>query len=298
VCVNLPDNFKKILLACPKCGSEKIAKIPLELFNGGGFGIIKIQVPIGGVCETHNFMVLLNKEGAILGYETFDMMVSKPSESGALEEIPRETKSQVELKPSKSILQGYVDRFGFNCIVGYIHSILFDYSAYLICRDDENIQIDELNAKLNAIIPSEYRNSHVMEIISYDPEIYPGPGYFFALAKQKYRDSYIINSRRHIINAPWKPKLNYEKLMLQNALDWKDPQDHFKKLSEFIERLIKDVDITVNFLKNVKKIKEKNLISSLNKESILSSFNKERIRLIREFISKRLTPEIAVKIIL
>ena len=285
-------------MACPKCGSEKTVKVPLELFNGGGFGIIKIQVPIGGVCDTHNFMVLLNKEGAILGYETFDMMVSKTSESEIVKEKPEESTLQEEKETSQSLLQKYVNTYGFNCIVGYLHSKLFEYPAYLICRDDEDIKIDEMETTFQALIPQEYRNSHVMDIITYDPEIYPKPGYFFALAKHKYSDAFIINPNRHVINVPWKINIDYEKVILRNALEWNDPEHHFKKLSEFIELFTKDVEITVSFLNNVKKIKEKDLIVKLNKENPLSTFNKGRIRLIREFITKRITPEIAAKIII
>ncbi|MEJ2295976.1 MAG: hypothetical protein P8Y23_14565, partial [Candidatus Lokiarchaeota archaeon] len=244
----LYDNFKRVELACPKCGSEKVVKLPLDLFNGGGFGIIKIQVPIGGVCEEHNFMVLLNKEGAILGYETFDMMASKPSERGVEEKTPIDSTLPGEKALSQSVLQEYVNKYGFNCIVGYIHSKLFDYRAYLICRDDELIQIDEMESLFNAIIPQEYKNSHVMEVITYDPEIYPKPGYFFGLAKHKYSHAFIINPNRHVVNVPWKINIQYEKTMLRNALEGKDPET--------------------------------------------------RIRLIRDFISKRITPEIAAKIIL
>ena len=291
----LYDGYKRIDLACPKCGSEKTVKVPLELFNGGGFGIIKIQVPIGGVCDTHNFMVLLNKEGAILGYETFDMMVSKSTESETEEEIPKESE---EKELSQSLLQSYVNSYGFNCIVGYLHSKLFEYPAFLVCRDDENIQIDEMDESFNVLVPKQYRNSQVMEIITYDPEIYPKPGYFFALTKHKYRDAFIMNPHRHVINVPWKINIDYEKVMLRNALEWNDPEHHFKKLAEFIERFSKDVDITVSFLNNVKKVKEKDAIAKLNKENPLSTFNKGRLRLIREFISKRITPEIAAKIII
>ena len=293
----LYDNFKRIDIACPKCGSEKTVKLPLHLFNGGGFGIIKIQVPVGGVCDTHNFMVLLNKEGAILGYETFDMMASKTLESEEVEKTSSASKIQEEDK-SSSLLQNYVNIYGFNCIVGYLHSKLFDYPAYLICRDDETINIDEMESHFNALIPQEYRNSQIMDIITYDPEIYPKPGYFFALTKHKYNDAFIMNPNRHVINVPWKINIDYEKVMLRNALEWVDPENHFKKLSEFIGRFIKDVEITVKFLDKVKKIKEKDLIHTLNKENPLSTFNKGRLRLIREFISKRITPEIATKIII
>jgi len=298
VWAKLYDNFKRIDLACPKCGSEKTVKVPLELFNGGGFGIIKIQVPIGGVCETHNFMVLLNKEGAILGYETFDMMASKASEAKEIAESPKDLKLQEQKEPPKSILQSYVNTYGFNCIVGYLHSKLFDYPAYLICRDEIDISLDDMEKDFNALIPQEYRNSHVMEIITYDPEIYPRPGYFFALAKNKYNDAFIINPNWHVIHVPWKININYEKVMLKNALEWNEPQNHFRKLSEFIERFIADIKTTVSFLEKVKKVKEKDLINILNKENPLSTFNKSRLRLIREFISKRITPEIAAKIVI
>lgn len=294
----MDGNFKLLELACPKCGIEKTVRIPIELFDGKGFSIIKIQVPIGGVCDSHNFMVLLNKKGVILGYETFDMMVSKPTEPEKFEAEKEKIEAYDEIELEKSPLQNYIDKYGFNCIAGFLHSKLFDYPAYLICRDDIIVEIDDMNANFNYVVPNEYRDSHVMEVIKYDREIYPQPGYYYALAKDRYKHAFIMNPNRHVINTPWRTDIEYEKVMIRNAVEWKESDKHFKKLSEFVERFVKDVEITASYLKDVKKIYEKDLIKKLNKQIDLSTINKSRLRLIREFISKRITPEIAAKIVI
>ncbi len=294
----MSEAFKRIKLACPKCGIEKSVRVPLELFNGKGFGIVKIQVPLGGVCEEHNFLVLLNKEGSVLGYETFDMLVSKTSEAGEEEAYSEKPNEQEELEQSTSNLQNYINKFGFNCIVGYLHSKLFDYPSYLICRDDVEIQIDEMELLFNAIVPETYRNSHKLNVVLFDPEIYPQPGYYYALSKNRHQDAFIINPNRHVINVPWKTNIDYEKVMLRNALGENSSETQVKKLSEYINHFIEDVDHTVSFLKSVKKVKEKDLINSLNEAHPLTTFNKPRLRLIREFISKQITPELASKIII
>ena len=86
--------------------------------------------------------------------------------------------------------------------------------------------------------------------------------------------------------------------MLRNALNETNSQDQVKKLSEYINHFLKDVEHTVLFLKSVKKIKEKDIINSLNQANPLTTINKPRLRLIREFISKQITPELASKIII
>jgi hypothetical protein len=293
----LDDDFKTLDLACPKCGIEKVVRLPLKLFEGKGFGIIKVQVPIGGVCNEHNFMVLVNKKGVVLGYETFDMMVSEASE---IDEPRKEIIDEAPAKEEdldKSSLQAFIDKFGFNCIAGYLHSKLFDYPAYLICSDDIQVELTDMDNIFNQIIPNSYKDSHAIEVIKYDREIYPQPGYYYALAKDRLKHAFIMNPDRHVINSPWVTDIEYEKIMIRNALEWKESNDNFKKLSEFIERFVKDVEITVSFLEDLKKIYEKDLIKKLNKKIDLSTINKSRLRLIREFISKRISPEIALKII-
>ena len=69
--------FKLLKIACPSCGSAKELKIPDSIFSEKKIGFIKIQVPQGAVCNDHNFMVLADPKGKVLGYETFDVAISK-----------------------------------------------------------------------------------------------------------------------------------------------------------------------------------------------------------------------------
>ncbi len=72
--------YKLIKVVCPRCGAEKEVPVPNSLFSQKKTGHIKIRVPKGVVCQEHVFIVFLNINGKVIGYETVDLSVSSITE--------------------------------------------------------------------------------------------------------------------------------------------------------------------------------------------------------------------------
>ncbi|MGB5911442.1 MAG: hypothetical protein WBH31_09635 [Promethearchaeia archaeon] len=279
--------FKLLKIACPSCGSAKELKIPDSIFSEKKMGFIKIQVPQGAVCNDHIFMVLTDSKGKVLGYETFDVAISKPKEQ--FEDIKEE-------QSTGPTLRGLIDKFGFNCIAGLIHAKLFGYSSFMVSSLELNTDISELKNTIESIIPKTYRNSSTIDKIEYDGETFPRPGYYYAILTSRRNNVFLINPYKHVIQSPWEIDIEYEQMIINHALKRDENGIQFKILTEFLQRLLKDVDEAKFILENCKKISEKDLIKELNVRLTLSSINKSRMRLIKEFINRRISPELAAKI--
>ncbi|MFX1267762.1 MAG: hypothetical protein ACFFAK_07355 [Promethearchaeota archaeon] len=279
--------FKLLKIACPSCGMAKELKIPDSLFSEKKIGFIKIQVPQGAVCTDHIFIVLTDPKGKVLGYETFDVAISKEKEQ--FEDIKEEQSTGPSLKD-------LIKTFGFNCIAGLIHAKLFGYSSFMVSSLELNTDISELKNTIESIIPKPYRNSSTIDKIEYDGETFPSPGYYYSILTSRRNNVFLINPYKHIIQSPWEIDIEYEQMVINHALKKDENGIQFKVLTEFLQRLLKDVDEAKFILENCKKISEKDLIKELNARLTLSSINKSRMRLIKEFIKRRISPDLAAKI--
>ena len=287
----MEESFKKLEIACPSCGIIKTLKIPISIFSEKKAGFIKIQVPKGAVCNDHLFMVLVDQKAKILGYETFDVSISKPEEK--VEEKVEENK---EIYKNGSTLRSLIEIYGFNCVAGLIHAKLFGYSAFLISSLDSNADISTLKEFVYTIIPEKYRNSYAIDKIEYDGETFPRPGYYYNLAANKQKNDFLFNLLKHVIQAPWETGFEFEQNIINNALRKEENGAQFKTIKEFLDRFIKDIDLATSILENSNKISEKDLIKKMNEQLTFSSINKHRIKIIKEFINRRISPSLVAKI--
>ncbi|MFX1494056.1 MAG: hypothetical protein ACFFBZ_07220 [Promethearchaeota archaeon] len=283
----MEQEFRLLKVACPSCGRVKELKIPDSIFSEKKMGFIKIQVPQGAICTDHNFMILADSKGKVLGYETFDVAISKAKEQ--LEEV----KEEQSLGPT---LQDLIDIYGFNCIAGLIHAKLFGYSSFMVSSYELNVEISELKEIIESVIPKPYRNSSTIDKIEYDGETFPSPGYYYSILTSRRNNIFLINPYKHVIQSPWEIDIEFEQMIINHALKRNENGVQFKVLREFLQRLLKDIDEAVFILENCKKISEKDLIKELNARLTLSSINKSRMRLIKEFINRRISPDLAAKI--
>ena len=114
--------------------------------------------------------------------------------------------------------------------------------------------------------------------------------------KREHTDAFLINNRKLVIQVPWRIQIDFEKSIISNALGKKDKSEQLKYLAQYINQFIRDVEITQNLLENVKSIREKELIKKLKEKLVLSTINKNRILLIKEFINRRISKEVGSKI--
>lgn len=276
--------LKQFDVTCPKCGNGKVISVPDSLFVQKKFGTVKIKVPQGAVCKDHNFIVFISTKGQIIGYDIIDASVS-------LEQMKKLPENLSDLT-----LDEVIDAFGFNCVAGFLHAKLFDYPSYIIRNEEFALDIEQLNDLFDRLIPPNYRNSNAIKDDEFDSYVSPNPNYYYTAFKREHTDAFLINNRKLVIQVPWRMQIDFEKSILNNALGKTDKSEQLKYLAQYINQFISDVEFTQNILENVKKISEKDLIKKLKEKLIVSTINKNRILSIKEFITRRISKEVGSKI--
>ncbi len=286
--------YKSIHVACPNCGVEKSVPVPITLFSEKKFGHVKIQVPKGAVCQDHVFIVFLDVQGRIIGYETVDLSISsladiKTREDGSLEDGSLEDGKTISLKES-------VDKMGFQCFAGLIHAKLFNYPLYIIVNNEFKGNMTVINNILDNIMPEMYKNTRSLKTIKCDEDIYPLVTYFYALVKDQRKTAFLMNTRKHIVQMPWKTGLELELSIINSALSKDDKNEQLRFLAFYISKFLEDVEKTLIIVKSVKKISKKDLEKKLKEIAITSTVSKNYISFIKEFVHRRISPELAKKI--
>ncbi|MBY9014483.1 MAG: hypothetical protein KGD68_02205 [Candidatus Lokiarchaeota archaeon] len=276
--------LKQFDVTCPKCGSGKEISVPDSLFLQKKFGTVKIKVPQGAVCKDHNFIVFISTKGQIIGYDIIDASVS----------LNQKEKLPIDL--IDLTLEELIDAFGFNCIAGFIHAKLFDYPSFVIRNEELALDFNQLNELFDRLIPLKYRNSNAIRDEEFDSYVFPNPYYYYTTIKKEHADAFLINNSKLVIQVPWQIKIDFEKSILSNAISKNDKNEQLEYLAQYISQFISDVEFTQNLLENVRTISEKELIKKLKEKLIVSTINKNQILLIKEFIYRRISKEIGSKI--
>jgi hypothetical protein len=280
---------KQINIACPICGTEKIVNIPETLFKEKKFGHVKVQVPQGAVCQDHVFIVLLDMDGRILGYQTVDLSVSSKAEP--------KTKDQDSIEKDESLgLMKFIRMLGFRCFAGLIHSKLFHYEPYIIMPENCQLNVDEINYFLEDVVPEKYRNKIVLKKIEYDDDVFPHANYFYDLVKNKRKTEFLINPDKHIIQMPWQTGLELEKNLIASAIQNEKHLEQIKFLSFYLTKFIEDTNKAMIIIEPLKKISKRELVKKLKDIAITSTVTKDYVTSIKEFIHRQISPEIAKKI--
>ncbi|MHA1320718.1 MAG: hypothetical protein ACTSQ1_13030 [Promethearchaeota archaeon] len=276
--------LKQFDVTCPKCGNGKVISVPDSLFVQKKFGTVKIKVPQGAVCKDHNFIVFISTKGQIIGYDIIDASVTLDQ----MKKLPENL--------SDLTLDEVIDAFGFNCVAGFLHAKLFDYPSYIIRNDEFALDIEQLNDLFDRLMPTNYRNSNTIKDDEFDSYMYPNPNYYYTTFKREHIDAFVINNRKLVIQVPWRIQIDFEKSILTNALGITDTSEQLKYLAQYVNQFISDVEFTQKVLENVKNIDKKELIKKLKEKLIVSTINKNRILSIKEFITRRISKEVGSKI--
>jgi len=280
---------KLIEVACPRCGLEKTISVPETLFFQKKFGHIKIQVPQGVVCQDHVFVVFLDIEGRIIGYQTVDLSISSTAETTPKEEIILEEGKTISLKR-------FIMMIGFSCFAGLIHAKLFNYPSYLIMNNEYKLDTDVINRVLDDIVPEMYKNKRNLKIIDWNDGVFPTATFFYALVKNQRKSAFLMNPRKHVIQMSWKTGLELEKTMIASAITKEDQNEQLKFIAFYISKFLEDVDKTLKILETIKKSSKKELVKKLKEIAITSTVTKNYINSIEEYIYRRISPQVARKI--
>jgi len=281
--------YKAIDVACPQCGEGKVVRVPETLFSQKKYGHIKVQVPQGAVCQDHVFVVFLDVQGRILGYEKIDLSISSSAEGKPKEESYEEDLDQIKI-------QRFIDILGFRCVSGLIHAKLFNYPLYLIVEEKDKVNLEYINNVLDEIMPEVYKNKRSLKVIRYSSYVFPTVSYFYTLVKNQRKSAFLMNPKRHIVQMPWNTGLELEKSIIDTVLNSNKQNNQIKNLNYHITKFLEDVDQTLSILKTVKKIAKKDLTKKLSESSLTSTITKDRVNAIKEFIYRRFSPDLAKKI--
>jgi hypothetical protein len=266
------ESYKEIEVTCPVCKTVRSIKIPEAVFNQKKFGTIKIQVPQGGVCKEHQFLVFLDSKGQILGYERIDLLMKT---------LVRDDKSDI------LTLNNFLRMFGTYGVLSLIHAKIFNYPAYIIRDKNSETNIELINNIANRLLPEHYRgtsNINLLEKTTYDK------------INLKENNALLIDSHQHILQTPWEEKLKFEEQLMTKALDIIDEDEQMIIFQQNIIEFIREADYVKNLLENVKQIYEDDLIEKMTKELMIPKPNHYRISLIKDFIKQRYSPKLVQKI--
>ncbi|MFX1366130.1 MAG: hypothetical protein ACFFCE_18465 [Promethearchaeota archaeon] len=281
--------YKLVKVVCPRCGVEKEISVPQSIFEEKKIGHIKIRVPKGAACKDHIFIVYLNNQGTILGYESIDLTISSLTKLELREENYVDNGKAVSLRD-------FIEMIGFQCLAGLIHAKLFNYPSLIIQEKESEVNLELINHFLDDIMPEKYKDTEFLKTIDYSKDKDYSTEYFYVLVNNQRKPAFLINLRKHIVQKPWKTSLELEYSFINSVLYKNDKQDNLYTLEFCISKFLKDVDDIILFLKSIKRISKRNLNKKLQEIKDDSLIVKNYINFIIEFIQQRITPEIAKKI--
>ncbi len=269
----MAENYKEIEVTCPVCSKSKDIKIPEQIFSQKRFGNIRIQVPQGGVCPEHQFILFIDTKGIIRGYENIDLqLVSAPKgekESGGF------------------TLRDFVLIFGLYGVFCLIHAKIFNYPAYVIKNKDTEEISELINRIGNALLPGAYKNTSTITFLEKTD---------YSKIQLKEKNALLMDDNLNILQTPWKVKLKFEEEIVKDALEILDDNEQLKLIQLAISAFIRQAEYAKDLLEKVKIIYNEDLVEKINRELLESKVNLYRVSLIKDFIRQRYSPKLADKI--
>ena len=111
--------YKILQITCPVCGESRGINIPEKVFEQKQFGTIKIQVPVGAVCNDHQFIVFADPKANIIGYEKIDLYMAT-------------TETTEKEKAGILTLRVLINMFGLYGMFSIIHAKIFNYPVVIL----------------------------------------------------------------------------------------------------------------------------------------------------------------------
>ena len=275
----MEEKYKEIEISCPVCKEVANIKVPENIFAQKRFGLIKIQVPPGAICSEHLFIVFIDTKGVVRGYEKIDLFSYKCVD---------EFKDGAELSEKVSLrrLIQLIGLYGFYCL---LHATIFNYPSYIMRETGKEDTTNILNIFFDKLLPERHKrlcSVKILEQIAYNK------------IKIKEKDALVIDSHQQILQTPWNEnlKLEFEGEIVKKALEITNEEDQITMLKHAIERIIKEAEFVKDLLMDVQEIYDDVLIEKVSSVLMLPKMNQYRLNLIKDFIKKRYSPKLSVKI--
>ena len=271
----MSDRYKNINVKCPVCKTFKKLDLPKALFLQKEVGTIKIQIPPGAVCSDHQFIIFLDSEGVVRGYERIDLEMLESTI-----ETKREVEGKITLKKLTQIM-------GIYGIFSLMHAKVFNYPAFIVVNENFEYNSSLINSIGNELLPKRYRGGrtiHLYKETDYDK------------VELNIKDALLLDINKQISQIPWDEKLKFEENIVEKAFEIFDEQEQLFLIQRFISSFIEEAECALNILENVNQISKKDLIKNISKKIRQSKINNYRLNLIIQFIKRRYSPKLTAKI--
>ncbi len=266
-------SYKEIEVTCPTCSLVKVIKVPMRIFSQKKFGTIKIQVPQGGVCKEHQFIVFVDTKGIVRGYDRIDLLMK--------------TVAEREDKRKKFSMKHFINLYGLYGVFCLIHAKIFNYPIYII-RDKESEDFSYVINKIGEkLLPEAYRGTS--NVSFFDETDYNK-------IKLNDKNAFLMDTHQNILQTPWEEKLKFEEEMIRKALDIFDEEEQVNLIQQSISKLVREAEYVKRVLEKVKEIYDEDLVDRIARELMIPKPNYYRISLIKDFIKQRYSPKLAAKI--
>jgi len=266
------DAYKELEITCPVCEAIKNIRIPEMVFSQKKFGTIKVQVPQGGVCKEHQFIVFVDTKGIIRGYEKIDLLMKTPTEA---------------VESDRLTLTKLIQTFGSYGVFSLIHAKIFNYPAYVIRNKSAVDKSNIINRIADNILPEIYRRTSSIKFLEETD---------LNKIKLEEKNAFLMDSQNHILQTPWEEKLKFEEGIVKKALDLFIEEEQLVLLQKDILKFIHEAEYVKDLLEKVKEIYEEDLIEKISRELMIPKVNHYHLNLIKIFIKQRYSPKLSEKI--
>jgi len=231
------------------------------------------------VCDKHPFILFLDNNAIVKGYEKIDFQFDMP-----IEEEEVEITEEIITKFS---INDILKKWGTYILYNLLHGYIFNYPIYILIRKEIPDLTDSINELFPKFIPTQLNktgNISSIEFKTYDA---------IELTEDK---SLLIDPSGIVIQSPWRSKLKFEEEIVKKALDIIDVQGQNIIIKKEIEKFLIQANKIVDLLKQVKNIYDVDLIAKLSDELMQPKISNDHLTALREYIARKYDPKIVKKI--
>ncbi|MHA1819447.1 MAG: hypothetical protein ACTSU2_00575 [Promethearchaeota archaeon] len=257
-------------ITCPKCGKTAVKKVPKYIFEGKSFGVLKIQINKGVVCDEHQFLVFVDKNGKIRGYESIEYQLITPKQNKKLEEIDK----------SKISFKDLIHFFNELIRLHIIHAFILNIPIVIV--------VNKLNEKEKTVILTILKDLFADSFKDNTIE----PLKFVNISDYKTmniaENALIFDDNNYILGTPWKlKKYDFERECINAAIKTKEYKVQLVIFQQEIRNIIKRAEFVYNYITKKGSIYEDELKKLISKEYKIKKVSNYDIALLKEILQFR-----------
>ena len=265
----MPDNSNELEITCPFCKEVGKINVPVSVYSNKKWGVVKIQVPAGAICKEHQFIVLIDTKGNVRGYERIEYLKGPESE----------LKENVKYSIS---INDLIEIFGETGLIYLLHAKIFNYLTVII-RNKMNTKLENvLDEFFDRLFPEEIKDLN-QSVVFIDNEN-------IDTVEDWEDEALIIESRKNIVQIPWKEKLKFEESVIDKASEIIVKNEQSIILQQEISKFIKVAENAKEILEFYYDITKADFLDQLQKEARVPKITKNDLALYKLYIERRYSP--------